>query len=86
MPKENIYDERKDVPVIAEVRWHGSVDEPAWVQLGVVNPDSPFRWEMLGPDTGGVFDGWQLSLDRAGINRLIRALRKARDAAYGSDA
>lgn len=25
-------------------------------------------------------------LDRAGINRLIRALRKARDAAYGADA
>lgn len=31
-------------------------------------------------------EGVFLSLDRAGINRLIRSLRKARDAAYGSDA
>lgn len=30
--------------------------------------------------------GWYCQLDRAGINRLIRLLRKARDAAYGSDA
>ena len=31
-------------------------------------------------------DGVFMSLDRDGINRLIRTLRKARDAAYGSDA
>ena len=31
-------------------------------------------------------DGVFLALDRDGINRLIRSLRKARDAAYGSDA
>lgn len=30
--------------------------------------------------------GWFIQLDRAGINRLIRTLRKARDAAYGADA
>ena len=30
--------------------------------------------------------GLDVLLDRDGINRLIRALRKARDAAYGSDA
>lgn len=32
--------------------------------------------------TNGVF----MSLDRDGINRLIRSLRKARDQAYGADA
>lgn len=31
-------------------------------------------------------DGWYCHLDRAGVNRLIRTLRKARDAAYGADA
>lgn len=31
-------------------------------------------------------EGWYCQLDRNGINRLIRTLRKARDAAYGSDA
>ena len=32
------------------------------------------------------YDSLWANLDRAQINRLIRALRKARDAAYGSDA
>lgn len=31
-------------------------------------------------------DGVSVSLDRDGINRLIRALRRARDAAFGADA
>lgn len=30
--------------------------------------------------------GWFADLDRDGINRLIRLLRKARDAAFGADA
>lgn len=32
------------------------------------------------------FEGWHVTLDRDGINRMIRVLRRARDAAYGSDA
>lgn len=36
--------------------------------------------------TNGPHGGLWMDLDRAGINRLIRSLRKARDAAYGSDA
>ena len=47
------------------------------VEIGVASFD-PSR-EM---PRDGVFTG----LDRAGVNRLIRALRKARDAAFGSDA
>lgn len=31
------------------------------------------------------FDGWHADLDRAGVNRLIRVLRQARDAAFGKD-
>lgn len=30
--------------------------------------------------------GFYVSLDRDGVNRLIRTLRRARDAAFGSDA
>lgn len=30
--------------------------------------------------------GWFVNLDRADINRLIRALRKARDQVFGADA
>lgn len=40
-------------------------------------------------ETGSIhepFSGCFLSLDRAGINRVIRTLRKARDQAFGSDA
>lgn len=32
------------------------------------------------------FSGCFMTLDRAAINRIIRALRKARDQAYGQDA
>lgn len=31
------------------------------------------------------FDGWHADLDRAGVNRLIRTLRRARDQAFGRD-
>jgi hypothetical protein len=30
-------------------------------------------------------DGWYVTLDRRGINELIRNLRRARDRAYGRD-
>lgn len=32
------------------------------------------------------FDGWHATLDRDQVNKLIRVLRRARDAAYGADA
>ena len=41
------------------------------------------------PTAGGPHDsayGWFAHLDREGVNRLIRALRKARDQAFGADA
>lgn len=34
----------------------------------------------------GSFEAQHMQLDRAGINRIIRTLRRARDAAFGSDA
>lgn len=38
------------------------------------------------PSTMRDIEGWYLCLDREGINRLIRTLRKARDQAFGADA
>lgn len=48
-----------------------------YVEVGVAQMNISTEWVETGHFT---------SLDRDGINRLIRSLRKARDAAYGSDA
>lgn len=99
MPKEVIYDEQYGVKVRFDSA-DGSVVTPsdivegddtlhtvstamlkvAWgrdtyVSLASVNDDDPDG-----------FEAQHVNLDRAGINRLIRTLRKARDQAYGADA
>lgn len=57
-----------------------------WAPLGST-PDAGS--EMIRSDTHYLVDsphpGWFVQLDRAGINNLIRNLRKARDEAYGRD-
>lgn len=68
-----------------EVGWTRGRD----VQLATTNTNSPLRLEAPDAkcDTDTVpFDGWHCTLDRDGINKLIRDLRRARDAAYGTDA
>lgn len=72
MPKENI---GPSVPsnFHAEVIWA----RDKFVQVATINTGEPELAEVR---------GWHVDLDRAGINRLIRALRKARDQAYGADA
>lgn len=50
-------------------------DKTGWVQIHMV----PDQYESTG-------DWTIVDLDRAAINRLIRTLRKARDAAFGADA
>lgn len=73
MPKEVITNAafRKGEPWI-EVGWSRNT----YVQLGVRS-----ETEDDHPDAVRFSD-----LDREGINKLIRALRKARDQAYGADA
>lgn len=79
MPKAVVND-AADKAVTVEVGWRRA---PAGdVQVGVVNDSSPHTW----PGTDAPFPGWFASLDRAGVNKLIRDLRRARDAAYGADA
>ena len=86
MPKINIRDEPDSFRV--EVGWKGLHDDiPGVVQVATTNEHSPFTFPDTDPHTPTLpFHGWHATLDREGINLLIRALRKARDAAYGADA
>lgn len=90
MPKDNINDAVID-GFRTELSWRSaSPDVDGHVQLATVNANSPFVFQDKNTDNafeaGEKFDGWHTTLDREGINRLIRSLRKARDAAYGTDA
>lgn len=88
MPKENVND-LVTPGFRAEVGWGTS-----HVQVGTTNAASPFRFPPPALTEGGLsmddegepFEGWFVTLDRDGCNRMIRALRTARDKAYGADA
>lgn len=79
MPKERVTDPN-DPNVSVEVGWRRS--PLGDVQVGVTSDASPYTFE----DTGLPFNGWFASLDRDGVNILIRNLRRARDSAFGADA
>lgn len=91
MPKEITSDEVMEKWYV-EITWRGSSSDgqEGHVQVATVNPDSEFEYPEV--DTGThfhaaeKFDGFRVTLSRAGINRLIRSLRKARDAAFERDA
>ena len=72
MPKEVIRTPNP-TPFSVELKWN----REQYVQIATVNTGEPQLAEVR---------GWFADLDRAGINQLIRALRKARDQAFGSDA
>lgn len=84
MPKETVQTEDGQVAV----GWQRDRD----VQLGVaLRPvvqyiDGGATTDATTTTTQSFKEGQWLTLDRAGLNRLIRALRKARDAAFGADA
>lgn len=85
MPKINIQDHHIGYRV--EVGWTARHDDiPGVVQVGTTNEDSPFSFPESDEQSALPFNGWFATLEREEINRLIRALRKARDAAYGADA
>ncbi len=82
MPKDNVND-MVNRDLRAEVAWSPS----GYVQVGTTSASSPFRFDPEpGAAEGEPFTGWFATLDREGCNRLIRSVRKARDAAYGVDA
>lgn len=95
MPKENINCVASD-ELRAEVSWRTDREDDGagYVQLATVHTNSPATMpnapetakdldQELPPET---LDGWHVTLNREQINRLIRVLRRARDAAFGQDA
>ncbi len=85
MPKTNVYPPCPTPDTVAdrrvEVGWHNGGVQIATTAL--VNPTT------LTVDNAVAEPEWKsdsyVDLDRAGINTLIRALREARDKAYGRD-
>lgn len=77
-----------------EVSWRRAPDgddrgsAEGHVQLATVNSFSPFEFPEREQDgaweAGERFDGWRVTLDEAGIDRLIKALHKAKNQAFGS--
>lgn len=79
MPKEFILDceEFDEIdPSGLRVGWS---KETGLVQVATIGPDGC----ELHPTPEG--NGWFVNLDRRGINRVIRTLRRARDDAFGRD-
>ena len=81
MAQINVYG-TPDVPSRACVRYYTGQDVQIGVQRSREIPegatgDAANAWDEL--------DGTWHDLDRSGINNLIRALREARDKAYGRD-
>lgn len=74
---------REGVAMPKEVIHTGPDDDPRFtVQVGWT-PDCDVQIATLNgaePDSG-----WHVTLSRREVNRLIKALRRARDAAYGRD-
>lgn len=81
MPKEIIRDQYETTPGVCATIEVGWGRESSHVELGTVVHDSSGQ-RVAKVTENGMF----VQLNRDGINRLIRALRKARDQAYGSDA
>lgn len=81
MPKEKIYDE--SALYDAEVTW----EPDKFVQVGIRTHDGRSLADHLssGGDESAQFDGLWGTFDRPSVNRLIRCLRRARDAAFGRD-
>lgn len=75
MPKENINCVGSDGLRVV-VGWEAGKD----VQIATTSTGSKLQLD------GEPFNGWFGGLDREGCNRLIRSVRKARDAAFGADA
>lgn len=81
MPRERIHDESHAYDV--DVSWKPD----NYVQVGTRTRDDKSLAQHLNGNgqTAEDFTGLYGTFDRAGINRLIRALRRARDSVFGRD-
>lgn len=91
MPKEIVYgnslpySENDPARSIAEVSWSREAEHVQVVTKCVRAEDTEQVYENSELPTLKAADGWYIYLDRSGINRLIRNLRRARDQAFGRD-
>lgn len=81
VPKENV-DDRTTDDLRAEVMWSPGQH----VQVATVSKSRTITVTDGKQQPESSFNGWCVTLDRAGCNRMITALRKARDSAFGADA
>jgi len=80
MPKETVisttgFDENVSRGLRAEIHWGR---DGQFVQLATVADELPQQ-------SGFGAQGWFVTLDRNGVNAMIRHLRRARDQAFGRD-
>lgn len=80
MPRENVNSDLADIPTRVEVSWQAG----AYMQLTTAQREDAAGDDDTGPRP--YVTGAHVSLDRDGVNRLIRVLRRARDAVFGKDA
>lgn len=96
MPKEIVFENREFVS-LPDGSEEPVTEEHLGTGLLIMRRGTVVRWERglmsiglgvakLEVSAHGEHDPHYLELDRSGINRLIRALRKARDQAFGADA
>ena len=91
MPKETVYGTWRPVSIDTPPEKHEMAAAPfrvdvAWgrdavVQLSTLTNDG-YGIKTIDPESP---DGLWVTLERDGLNRLIRTLRRARDQAYGVD-
>ena len=84
MPRESVYGTDGDGYAV-KVGWSREHEN---VQIGV---GGPIQIEFVEPlpanvTVSGPYDGLWVTMDRRGLNDLIRKLRRARDTAFGADA
>jgi hypothetical protein len=89
MPKEKIYGDKpfgEEHPEqsVVEVRWD---QESGYFQIATKEAMAEvfMAGDELPENTIPAQYGWYVTLDRRGINDLIKTLRRARDQAYGRD-
>lgn len=82
MPKEQVHSRfAREYPATEASLSIGWGRDSEHVEVATIHPD---EGAVLHPTPEG--NGWFVQLDRNGINRAIRALRRARDQAFGADA
>lgn len=86
MPKINVYPPSPTPDHVADRRVEVGWNSGGWVQIATTTLTNP---DNLSTDTPVAEPKWDsgsfVDLDRQGINNLIRALRTARDKAFGRD-